>query len=187
MNVLNQKVLVLNKFWKPIRIIELRQAIVKLMSNATAKILEDCVMYTWEEWEKLEVIPGEPAISSSYRKYKVPSIIITNSAMHYFKHTPKLSRETIFKRDNYTCQYCGMKPERKLLSIDHIIPRSKGGITSWTNCVTSCKSCNFKKQNLTLEKSNMHLLCEPHKPKISLFQIEITNEKWKIFFKEFNY
>ena len=73
--------------------------------------------------------------------YKVPSVVILKKYISYERTIP-FTRKNVFIRDNYTCQYCGIKPDNKTLTLDHIIPRSKGGASVWENVVTCCKPCN---------------------------------------------
>jgi len=92
------------------------------------------------------------------------------------------SRSMIYKRDNNTCQYCGA---RSKLTIDHVIPRSKGGTDSWENLVVACSSCNTKKGSMFLEQTGMKLARKPRAPiNKMIFDLERTNvEEWK----QYNY
>lgn len=74
------------------------------------------------------------------------------------------NRRNIYRRDGFQCQYCGNKPGLKYLSIDHVIPVSKGGVTNWENCVVACVRCNTRKGNRTPEQANMPLSTDPGKP-----------------------
>jgi DNA-directed RNA polymerase subunit RPC12/RpoP len=88
------------------------------------------------------------------------------------------SRNLIYKRDNYECQYCGSK---KNLTIDHVKPRSKGGNDTWTNLVTACSSCNVKKGSKTLKESGLILKSTPRAP-ISIIMLDLektTISEWK--------
>ena len=67
------------------------------------------------------------------------------------------SRRNIFKRDRYVCQYCGSQPGSEELTIDHVVPRSQGGVSSWTNCVLACMTCNKRKADRTPEQAGMML------------------------------
>lgn len=92
------------------------------------------------------------------------------------------SRSMIYKRDNNTCQYCGAKSK---LTIDHVIPRSKGGGDTWENLVVACSSCNTKKGSMMLEQTGMKLVRKPRAPvNKMIFDLEKTNvEEWK----QYNY
>jgi 5-methylcytosine-specific restriction endonuclease McrA len=78
--------------------------------------------------------------------------------------TVTFSRRNIFKRDRYTCQYCGTQPGSEELTIDHVLPRSQGGMSSWQNCVLACVECNKRKADRTPEQAGMPLRRRPARP-----------------------
>lgn len=88
------------------------------------------------------------------------------------------TRDLIYKRDGHTCQYCGCKEN---LTLDHIIPSSRGGTNDWDNLTTACKPCNLRKGSRYLEDTGMKLMTEPRKPwnKVSLVVSSSNNEEWK--------
>jgi len=102
------------------------------------------------------VMNGRGYIRTVRTQVPVPSII----RLRYIVRRPypqvKLTRREIFRRDNYTCQYCGRKSSR--LTIDHVVPRERGGQTVWTNVVTACPECNQRKGNRTPQEAHMRLL-----------------------------
>ena len=99
--------------------------------------LEKVRVLTWHDgWE----------IHSPSVTMEVPSIVICTEYQKW-KRGVKYSRSGILIRDNFTCQFCGAKPQMNLLTLDHVVPRSKGGKTNWTNIVTACKDCNANKGN----------------------------------------
>ena len=89
-------------------------------------------------------------VRSPSLNFKVPSIVMLRK-YHKFSSTIKFSRSNVFLRDMYTCHYCKNVFEKKYLTIDHVIPKSKGGTTNWENVATSCKSCNIAKADKILE------------------------------------
>jgi len=96
------------------------------------------------------------------------------------------SRKTILKRDSYQCQYCGYIDSRKNITVDHIVPRSRGGMNSFANCVAACRSCNIKKGNKTPEEAGMRLLREPFLPKDFIYfmpELNFWHEEWDFFLK----
>lgn len=95
----------------------------------------------------------------------LPQIIAVNGA--YEKESLHMSNRLLFARDRYTCLYCGHKHKEGELSNDHVIPTSKGGKHSWTNCVTACKRCNHHKADKTPEEAGMKLLAIPYTPTIN--------------------
>jgi 5-methylcytosine-specific restriction endonuclease McrA len=112
------------------------------------------------------------------RVYEVPSVI---KLRHYvqmpYRHV-MLSRQNVFKRDGYKCGYCG---SHKDLTLDHVLPKSRGGRSSWTNLVTACKRCNARKGDFLPEEIGMPLLVKPFKPSFVMFLREysgLSDEAW---------
>ena len=91
---------------------------------------------------------------------KLPSVIALKSYIRPLSN-PNFTRFNVFLRDKFSCQYCGSKKE---LTFDHLLPRSKGGITDWGNVVTACSNCNVKKGGRLLKKSGMTLFQKPYQP-----------------------
>jgi 5-methylcytosine-specific restriction endonuclease McrA len=89
-------------------------------------------------------------------------VIRLREMVHRPRPRVKLSRREVFRRDHYTCQYCGRKDGR--LTLDHVVPRHMGGQHSWTNVVTACEACNARKGGRTLEEAHMQLLHPPREP-----------------------
>jgi 5-methylcytosine-specific restriction endonuclease McrA len=111
-----------------------------------------------------------------------PSVIRLVSYIRIPYRRIELSRRNIHYRDNFCCQYCGVKT--KELTIDHVIPKSRGGDDSWENLVSACKKCNNKKANRTPNEANMHLIKKPYKPNHIMFirrYLNNVNEDWKPF------
>jgi len=172
MNVLEEKVLVLNRLWQAINVCSARRAICFLYTGH-AKVVQsnngNYELYDFVKWleysrNNLKENSGNGLIHSISFSLKKPSIIILGFYLGYPNLRIKLSRENIYKRDKYTCQYCGKKMEHKKLNIDHILPRHRGGKTTWTNVVTCCFACNLKKGGKILSETDMQLLQKPHAP-----------------------
>jgi 5-methylcytosine-specific restriction endonuclease McrA len=121
-------------------------------------------------------------ISSSIQ---VPRVIRLTDFDRLPKQTVKFNRRNIFARDNNQCQYCGKKFPTSELSLDHVLPRSQGGGSTWENIVCACVSCNVRKGGRTPKEANMHLIRKPEKPKRSpMLNLKLTNRKyqsWKSF------
>ena len=133
-------------------------------------------------YEPIKVIPWKKAITLFFlgkvdviEKYNKlihsPSISVSLPAVvklhRYVKHMPrkvKFSRQNLYHRDNFTCQYCHKSHPANQLTYDHVVPRSRGGKTSWTNVVTACIRCNLKKGNKFLHQISFNLLHEPKEP-----------------------
>jgi 5-methylcytosine-specific restriction endonuclease McrA len=140
-------VLVLNATYEPLHFTNARRAVTLLLAG------------------KAEAVEASPrVIRSPSRAFALPAVI----RLAVFIRKPFLDRvafnkKNILRRDGYTCQYCNRRGER--LTVDHIVPRSRGGDTSWTNVVAACLRCNLKKGNRLLDESGMRLLRDPVHPK----------------------
>lgn len=198
MNVLTQKVLVLNKGWTPIKLITVKAALCILTKSEDngepkAKIIDHAQGYrefTWKDWSDLQSESMDEIIRGGSRSYKMFRTIKLLNYSKFPNHASKFNRAGIYKRDGNRCQYCGKgTPQISLseLSLDHVTPRSKGGLTTWENCVIACTNCNRKKANRSLHESGMAFFnkgYKPVKPKFTLFAREdlIQFKDWQNFF-----
>lgn len=123
----------------------------------------------------------EANVHSTSMKVPLPSVI----RMRYFVRRPHMmvpfSRTNAFLRDRYTCQYCGRKKSVFELTLDHVLPRSSGGETSWENVVTACKACNARKGDRTLEQAGMRLVRRPRAPQFTPALQAAFREEWKAY------
>ena len=141
-------VLVLNATYEPLNVVSLRRAIVLLLKDKA---------------EVLEV--AEQHIRSASISIPMPLVI----RLVYYVRVPRrvyipLSRRTLMIRDSYTCQYCGAQPPKSNLTIDHVVPKTRGGQTVWDNVVCACKPCNLQKGCRTPEEAHMNLRANPERP-----------------------
>lgn len=164
--ILERRVLVLNKNWTVIGHTILREAITSLAKgNSKAVCSESYTAYTWEEWISNNDIPStEHYIKTPNLDIRVPEIIKLSNYEDFYNARVKFSQRAVYRRDKYQCQYCLKKFTPSLLSLDHVIPRSKGGETSFENCVTACLFCNCKKGSKLLGEIGMKLQKSPEKP-----------------------
>lgn len=116
---------------------------------------------------KVEVLEFHTTtVNSPSRSYHLPAVIRLKQYIRpYFSLSVRLSRQNIFLRDNHICQYCYSKFPEKKLTVDHVVPLSKGGRHEWTNVVTACSKCNNRKGDKSPEKANLRLLANPEKPR----------------------
>jgi len=142
-------VLVLNATYEPLSVVPVRRAIVLLLKEK-AEILEAAAQ----------------RVRSSDISLPVPMVI----RLLVFVRVPRplsisFSRRAVMLRDNYTCQYCGAQPQKAELTVDHVVPKVRGGATTWENVICACKSCNLRKGPLTPEEAGMHLRSAPGRPR----------------------
>lgn len=158
--------LVLNKGWTPISIMPVKKAITKVMRDL-ARIVDpdDYQLYTFEDWMNLPVKEGDLFISTYHSKVRVPEIIVLQEYEKLPQREVKLSRRNLLIRDNYTCQYTGKRITMDTATMDHVIPRSKGGGSTWENLVMCCLDINAKKADRTPDEAGLRLLKKPERPK----------------------
>lgn len=138
--------------------------------------------------DKVEVLSyWDHAISHSGGELKIPSVLRLKKFIKKFIHNPCYSKHSIIIRDKGLCQYCGKTVSGRNLTLDHVIPISRGGSSNYNNVVLSCFKCNNTKNNKTPEEANMPLLKKPEKPNFSFvdyFQDKLNNywhEDWNIY------
>jgi CRISPR/Cas system Type II protein with McrA/HNH and RuvC-like nuclease domain len=131
---------------------------------------------------KAEIIKSDDnPIMTGYNSYVRPLIIrLLNYITHHTKKL-KINRHRIYRRDNYQCVYCGSKRE---LTLDHVIPKSKGGGNNWENLVTSCSKCNVKKADRTPEEAKMKMSHKPYVPTL-IDENKIVKSMWNDYQKSF--
>ena len=127
---------------------------------------DDFRLYTWADWAKLAPRDGEPFIRTVRFRLRVPEVLTLTRHDRPRHNAVTFSRRNLFKRDHTTCQYCGVRPGTEELTIDHVIPRSQGGQTTWENCVLACVACNARKANRTPEQAGHEAAQAPGPPRL---------------------
>lgn len=170
--------LVLSNAYLPIRRTSWQEAI-SLVFKGFAEIV-----HTYED-RKVRTVTME---------FKMPSVIRYLRYKNPKKNVVRFSRENIYTRDRGICQYCGDKCKREKFTYDHVIPRAKGGQTTWENVVVSCYPCNQKKRDRTVGEAGMRLLSTPVKPtsmpltaKLTLRYEKSMPEDWKNYLPTLEY
>ncbi len=159
------RVLVLNASYEPLSVVSVQRAIILLLK------------------EKAELVEAaEERLHAAYTSLPTPLVI---RLCYYVRIPHRLvqnpSRRTLLARDNYTCQYCGATPGRAYLTLDHIVPRSKGGAPTWDNLVAACRTCNLRKGDRTPDEAGMYLRRQPGRPHYLAFLLlgeSVTVEVW---------
>jgi len=162
-----QRVLVLNASYEPLQLVPVRRALVLLLQ---------------EKAEMVETAQG--MLRGIARDFVVPLVI---RLTRYIRVPRNLrlpcSRRGVLIRDRDTCQYCGVQPGRNLLTIDHVMPRSRGGETTWANVVAACRECNHRKGDRTPEEAHMLLHTVPRQPQYIAFALLIELERHDVWRK----
>ncbi len=143
--VINYPVLVLNQSYEPLAVCRARRAVV-LIVEGKAEMLEN----------------GAGFIHSVTETFPLPSVIRLDYLVKHPRRHRRMTRFEIFNRDHYTCQYCGKQTRQ--LTLDHVIPRYRGGQHTWENVVSACVACNRRKAGRTPQEAGMNLLCPPVPP-----------------------
>lgn len=164
--LLEQPTLVLNRNWQPVGVASVARSLTQVFCGS-ARIVDPHTyqLYEWEDWSQLVPEEDEPFISSQRLRIRIPEVVSLVNYDRVPRNTVTFSRRNVFKRDRYTCQYCGHRPGSDFLTIDHILPRSQGGESSWLNCVLACVKCNHRKANRTPEQAGMPLSQQPIRPR----------------------
>jgi 5-methylcytosine-specific restriction endonuclease McrA len=183
--VLSQPTLVLNRSWSAIATTTARHAI-GLAFTGAARIIrpETYETHGFDSWADLAVPPGEPSIRTVSIEIRIPEVIVLTRYTGMPVQRATFSRRNLYKRDGNTCQYCGVRPGTSELSIDHVRPRSRGGRSTWENCVLACVRCNSKKANRQPTEASMHLLRAPIAPRwtpIMEVPIARVRQSWRRF------
>lgn len=163
------KALLLNSSFEPLSFVPLKR-LIKLVVNNKVEIMD-----FWDEY-----------IHWGAGKMKFPAIV----RLKYYVNRPPIRKKfnirAVFARDMYQCLYCGISLTPSKITVDHIVPKSRGGILTWLNAASSCEPCNTKKANKTPEEAGMKLLKKPYVPEPNLYsEYKLLGEKhisWNDYF-----
>jgi len=189
--LLNSQVLVLNRLWQAVNICSARRAF-SLLYQGHAQVVwaeeGNFATHDFDSWRDFSVSAPEAEhemVTTISWKIRVPRVIVLLLFDRLPKKEVKFTRHNVFERDNNTCQYCGNVFERQELNLDHVLPRDKGGLTTWENVVCSCIPCNTRKANRLPHQAQMRLIRRPKRPKWRPF-LHVTfssqqHESWRHF------
>jgi 5-methylcytosine-specific restriction endonuclease McrA len=191
---LNENVLVLNRFYTAIRIVDARRAFTLLCKEAAEVISVEngqYLNYDFETWSSIANLQRqfEPEAHTWLRTTRayiaVPKIIRLFGYDRLPRQDVKLNRRNLYARDGSRCQFCGKKFSTRELTLDHVVPRVQGGQHTWENLVCACVRCNSRKGGRTPDQANMHLIRQPVRPKrnpaITLSLGKAKYASWKAF------
>lgn len=192
---LDASVLVLNKLFLAVHIISVRRAFILLCKDLAEVVsLEDgqFATYDFASWREVSEYRAkmyrqedDDWVRTPSSEIQVPRVIRLLGYDKLPKQTVKFNRRNIFARDHNQCQYCGKKFPTTELSLDHVVPRSQGGQSTWDNIVCACVGCNVRKGGRTPREAHMSLIRKPEKPRRSpLLNLKLTHRKyqsWKTF------
>jgi 5-methylcytosine-specific restriction endonuclease McrA len=187
--LLSAHTLVLNRHWLAVGFTQARRAI-SLVYEEVAKVIapDTFTLHDFDSWADLSrYAPRQECVASVRIVFRVPEIIILTEYNGTPRASVAFSRRNLCIRDRYACQFCGVKLNSHDLTIDHIVPRSRGGYATWDNCVIACVKCNERKGNRTAEEAHMKLVRQPRRPRWApSFGIPLKHRKesWEKFISD---
>ena len=184
--------LVLNRLWQAVNVVGVERAFSLLaLEHAQVIYAEDGSfrLFDADTWFAFsaETPPSEGGrlIHTVNQSVRVPSVLLLRRYDRMLLREMKFNRQNLFERDGYRCQYCGNSFVAKELNMDHVVPRDRGGKTSWENVVTSCIRCNSRKGNRDPNEAGMYLLREPVRPRqrpfVSFLYGRPIEDSWRHF------
>ena len=183
--VLQEPTLVLNRVWIPIRVATVQEALT-LVCKGAARVVrpETYETFDFDSWASLGAARHEAHVRTVHLRVPVPEVVVLSR----YGGTPTreivFSRRNLFRRDRHTCQYCGARPGFADLTLDHVLPRSRGGRSTWENVVVACLECNKRKANRTPAGAGMRLRRRPRQPRWSprlAVAVAHRRESWEAF------
>lgn len=160
----NSAVLVLNRYYQPVHVTSVKRAFSLLYQGVAKAIDAQYRLYEFDDWAALSAT--QDCITTINRTIRVPRVLVLSAYDHLPRGRVRFSRLNIYARDVDTCQYCGKNLPRSELNLDHVLPRSQGGKTTWENVVCSCVPCNLKKGGRTPEQAKMPAPKTLYKPRV---------------------
>lgn len=163
--MLDERALVLNRSWTPISTTSVRRALVLVVRGAAGVVHpESFHVHSWDSW-LCDAPTDRPVLHGFGLEVRLPEVIALRHYDGYPTRGVAFTRRNVYRRDGFTCQYCGRRPGLDELTIDHVIPRSRGGGSTWENCVTACRPCNTRKANRLAHEINLILERTPVAPR----------------------
>lgn len=159
-DVLATPVLVLNRSYHPVRITSARDAFLLLYGDRAQALDAQYEPHDFIDWSALPA-DGSPAIRTPRGSLRVPRVVLLRDYNRVPRTPLRLSRRNVFLRDEHMCMYCGSTTD---LTIDHVVPRSRGGASTWENLVSCCRRCNLGKGHKTVAEAGMSLRRKPIRP-----------------------
>ncbi len=189
---MHEPTLVLNRNWSPISTTHARQALVLLCRDAAHAVCPDTYeLFELGRWvertiDRLPALDRKRLVRTPSSWIEKPEVILLREYAGIPRREVAFSRRNLYRRDDFRCQYCKRPGAPHELSIDHVVPRSRGGKTTWENCVLACVRCNSRKANRTPRESGLSLDRPPRRPTWSPLLAALPRaqpESWKKFLK----
>ncbi len=183
--MLSTTVLVLNRSFFPVHITTVKRAFIMLYAGIVKAVDDQYQTFNFESWAELSAAGHRDTVGIVGKIVRVPRVVLLTAYDRIPKRAIRFSRLNIMIRDRYQCQYCGRRASTSELNLDHVLPRSQGGLTTWENIVTSCHRCNRRKGGQTPDEAEMLLIRKPFRPtSLPFLHLHLKNfhyEEWKPF------
>ena len=181
----SHKILVLNRLWQAVNVIGIQRAFGLLLQN-NAQVIntgDDSFQVmdstAWFDYSAQQA-PGEDeaCVQTVHLRIRIPKVLLLRKYDRLPMQEIRFTRDNLFERDQYRCQYCGHNFSEDQLNMDHVIPKTRGGRTSWENIVTACIPCNTRKANRLPHQANMHLIKKPSRPRLRPFVSSLIDREY---------
>ncbi len=183
--IVNSKVLVLNRHFLPVHITSVRRAFSLLYQGLAEAVDEQYRTFDFHSWSELSVAVRDESVGLVHGAIRVPRVILLLTYDRIPRREIRFNRFNVYSRDRNTCQYCGVRMGRPDLTLDHVVPRSQGGRSTWENIVCSCQPCNRRKGGRTPKQAAMKLMREPRRPDWTPFMLNAFSPRryreWRPF------
>lgn len=175
----------LNRTFAALAVTDVKRAFTLFYKGHVKAVLPDYTTFSWDEWCDIPVQPEDADIMRTpSRVLKIPRVLQLLSCERLPRHDVKFSRHNIYLRDGNRCQYCGKRFSTSELSLDHVVPLSRGGGSTWENIVCACLACNVRKGNRLPDEAAMKLRRVPGKPRatpLGILNPSRIHPEWKNF------
>ena len=165
--MLSSGVLVLNRSFMPVHITSVKRAFTLLYQGIAKAVDKQYELFDFDSWADLAAAQHDETVGLVGRVIRVPRVILLIEYDRLPRRRVRFSRHNIYLRDRNNCQYCNLEFAKPELNLDHVVPRTQGGRTTWENVVCSCIECNRKKGGRTPEEAAMRLVRPPRRPEWS--------------------
>lgn len=183
--MMNTSVLVLNRSYLPIHVTSVRRAFTLLYQGIARAVNENYQTFDFNSWRALAVARDCDVVGTATGPVPIPRVILLVAFDRVPKRHVRFSRINIYARDQFTCQYCGMRHPKSDLNLDHVVPRSLGGRSTWENVVCSCLECNRRKGGRTPAQAGLMLRKTPARPRwtplANLVWSSVRYNEWRPF------
>ena len=183
--MLNSSVLVLNRSFLPIHVTSVRRSFSLVYQGGAKVVNARYETFDFESWKQQAGHPGVQCVGTTSGPVPIPRVIALVRYDRMPRRMVRFSRSNIFSRDGYSCQYCGDRPARSELNLDHVVPRTQSGRTTWENVVCCCVSCNRLKGGRTPAQAGLRLHRRPKRPRwtplLGLPSASIRHTEWHAY------